>query len=446
MTTAKPVAKAQPGHAAAGEARQKPADILRDIFRQEALQNETLAFGSPVKQVGVSTTLITAFLLTVLVGTITFLGNARYARKETVTGQVTAKEGAFNISAQLTGTASQVFVAEGQRVKAGQELLAVAVDPVMGNGASLIASLKALQADQRQAHAAASDARLEQLTRQAEELSARKNGIDADIERLQGAQALYQQRESLQLQNLDAFRRLAQQGMISEAALRQHQDNLLGVQQQMQQGARETALQHSQRAQVQAQIRRLAAEADAVKSETQSQKAQLDERDLDVESRHGSRLIAPISGTVTALQIRAGAPVAAGQTLAVIIPDSGGENGTQLEVELWAPSKAVGFVRPGAQVRMMYDAFPYQTFGVGLGRVRDISGTPMSPSELSMASESREHLYRIRVSLLDANLMAYGRPWPLVPGMRLSADLILEEQSLLDWILGPIHAARKRAI
>ena len=198
-------------------------------------------------------------------------------------------------------------------------------------------------------------------------------------------------------------------------------------------------------AQVHAQIGRLHAEAELAKSEAATFKAQLHERELNFEAQHSGRLLAPISGIVTVLRVHAGTSVTQGQTLAVIIPNTGAEKG-QLEVELWAPSRAVGFVRPGARVRIMYDAFPYQTFGVGHGVVRDVSGTPLLPGELSIPSESREQLFRIRVSLVDSNLVAYGRGWALVPGMRLSADLILEEQSLLDWVLGPLRAVSKRAI
>jgi membrane fusion protein len=248
------------------------------------------------------------------------------------------------------------------------------------------------------------------------------------------------------MQNVDAHRKLAKQGMVSPAAVRQQEDAFLGVQQQVQQAAREAGLQRSQLAQVQAQIGRVHAEVDLAKSEASSYKAQLHERELNFEALHSGRLIAPIDGVVTALRVRSGSPVSPGQTLAVIVPDLVAASKGQLEIELWAPSKAVGFVRPGAKVRIMYDAFPYQTFGVGHGVVRDVSGTPLSPAELSLPVESREQLFRIRVSLADANLIAYGREWPLVPGMRLTADLILEEQSLLDWVLGPLRAVKERAI
>ena len=57
----------------------------------------------------------------------------------------------------------------------------------------------------------------------------------------------------------------------------------------------------------------------------------------------------------------------------------------------------------------------------------------------------REALYRVRVALLSSSQTAYGRDWPLSPGMRLTADLVLEDRSFLAWLLDPLLAAQKRA-
>ena len=47
--------------------------------------------------------------------------------------------------------------------------------------------------------------------------------------------------------------------------------------------------------------------------------------------------------------------------------------------------------------------------------------------------------------ILGDRQQAYGKAWPLAAGMSLSADLVLEERSLLDWLLEPLLAAKKRA-
>lgn len=433
--------------AASGDGTPDAGSILEQIFRKDALDEARRSHGSPIKPVGITTCALTVFLVVVLVALLWFLATARYARKETVSGQVTPTQGAFRIFTQISGTADQVLVREGQRVRAGDVLVAVSADPVLRSGATLVESLRAIQASQRRAQELQAGARAAQLARQIDELGARRDGLALDIARVNDGTALLEKRMRLQMQTAAAHKSLAAKGMVSPAFIRQQDDGILGIRQQIQHSQREAGLQHSQLAQVQAQIGRLHAEADLARSEAATLKAQLQERELTFEAQHAGRLLAPIDGVVTALQVRAGGAVAPGQTLAVVVPAAAAAapNG-RLEVELWAPSKAVGFVRPGAKVRLMYDAFPYQTFGVGHGTVREISGTPIAAPDMAATGTSGEQLFRIRVDIAEAVLAAHGRNWPLVPGMRLSADLILEEQSLLQWMLGPLRAVSKRAI
>lgn len=434
-----------PKIAEAGESFQRQAHVLDDIFRKEAIDEKRSGLGCPIKPIGITVPVLSGFLVLILICTLIFLALAKYARKETVMGQVTPTDGAFRITATMTGVAAEILVTEGQPVKAGQELGSITSNPVLGNGNTLVESLQLIQATQRRAQEQNAIARLQQIDRQTDEMAARRTGLSLDMARIADAAVLLDKRKRLQQENLAAYRKLAQRGMVSPAAVRQHTDGLLAIQQQTKQAERESGLQRSQLAQLEAQLGRLQAERRMVESDASSYKAQLREREVQFEALHAGKLVSPVSGTVAALLVHAGASVIAGQALAVVIPQSANPRSGPLQVELWAPSRAVGFVRPGAKVRLMYDAFPYQTFGVGHGTVRDVSGTPLSPAELN-APANTEELYRIRVSLDQASLTAYGRVWTLVPGMRLSADLILEEQSLAEWVLGPIRAVKRRAL
>ncbi len=193
-----------------------------------------------------------------------------------------------------------------------------------------------------------------------------------------------------------------------------------------------------------AQKERLTADAKIAQSDATAANAQMKEKHLNSEAAYSDHLTSPSDGVVTALQARTGGPVTPNQTLAIIVPTGKRTESNGLEVELWAPSRAIGLVKPGTKVRIMYDAFPFQSFGAGHGVVREISLSPVMPNEMPIPVETREQLFRIRVTLDSATLAAYGRVWPLTAGMRLTADLVLEERSLLDWLLAPLLAARKR--
>jgi len=74
----------------------------------------------------------------------------------------------------------------------------------------------------------------------------------------------------------------------------------------------------------------------------------------------------------------------------------------------------------------------------------DVADAPLNPNELPIPIETKEQMYRVTVSLDQDYLTAYGRRFQVSPGMRLSADLVLDERNLLDWLLDPLHATRQR--
>ena len=92
----------------------------------------------------------------------------------------------------------------------------------------------------------------------------------------------------------------------------------------------------------------------------------------------------------------------------------------------------------------MYDAFPFQQFGLQKGKVVAISHAPTLPADMPTPTDTKEPLYRVDVALPAQRIDAYGRDWPLVPGMQLKAEIILSSRSILGWILDPLLALKRR--
>ena len=113
-----------------------------------------------------------------------------------------------------------------------------------------------------------------------------------------------------------------------------------------------------------------------------------------------------------------------------------------LQAELFFPTRAFGFVRPGQQVRMLYDAFPYQKFGAYRGTVKNVSHTILTGNETTGPITLKEPAYRVSVALERPDIDAYGLKMPLQPDMLLKADVVLEQRSLMRWLLDPVLSAR----
>jgi membrane fusion protein len=163
----------------------------------------------------------------------------------------------------------------------------------------------------------------------------------------------------------------------------------------------------------------------------------IEQRVAEVNGRQAYVIKAPTSGRVSTLQATVGQIADPKHMQLEIIPVD-----AQLQAELFFPTRAFGFVRPGQQVRLLYDAFPYQKFGAYRGSVTELSHAILSGNETKGPITLKEPAYRVTVALERPDIDAYGRKMPLQPDMLLKADVILEQRSLLRWLLDPVLSAR----
>ena len=108
-------------------------------------------------------------------------------------------------------------------------------------------------------------------------------------------------------------------------------------------------------------------------------------------------------------------------------------------------------MRAGDQVRLRYEAFPYQKFGQYEGRVANVSRIAMSSEELTGSNvfasggpPGGEPLYRITVDLGSNFITSAGRTLPLEPGMLLEADILQEKRFLYEWALEPLYSVIRK--
>ena len=120
-----------------------------------------------------------------------------------------------------------------------------------------------------------------------------------------------------------------------------------------------------------------------------------------------------------------------------IIPEN-----SPLEIELLLPTRSAGFVKLGDEVKIRFDAFPYQKFGVASGKIVNIDQAVILPTDTILPIEVKEAVYRVRASIQYQSISAYGDTFPLKVGMTADADIILEKRSLLEWLLDPIYAVK----
>uniref|UniRef100_UPI00260BD22E HlyD family efflux transporter periplasmic adaptor subunit n=1 Tax=uncultured Microbulbifer sp. TaxID=348147 RepID=UPI00260BD22E len=146
------------------------------------------------------------------------------------------------------------------------------------------------------------------------------------------------------------------------------------------------------------------------------------------------------AGVVSNLQAAEGQQAQADIPVLSLVPEN-----HVLTAQLLVPVRSAGFLSAGQPLKIRYDAFPYQKFGLYPGAVLEVSDTVLLPDELLRVPVTvREPVFRVTAKLAQPTVNAYGRHFSLKPGMTLSADVQLAERSLLQWLLEPIYSLRGR--
>jgi membrane fusion protein len=155
---------------------------------------------------------------------------------------------------------------------------------------------------------------------------------------------------------------------------------------------------------------------------------------LDPAATSGAHLTisAPCAGIVLRSHVRtAGAVVREGDVLAEIACD-----GERLQGELMLSEAGVPLLRRGQAVRLRFDAFPYQRFGVRFGTVRWL-GPAGSAGETALR-------FRALFALRDTAIAVHGSPRPFLTGMSGTAEILVGRRSLMSYVLEPVRALRER--
>jgi membrane fusion protein len=313
-----------------------------------------------------------------------FLGS--YTRHSTAAGQLLPDAGLIKLYSPRPGVVLERQVREDQPVKAGDVLFVISGERPGGMGGE---DWRARPSPD--GVVAAGERRL--LVSKAEELRRQLDILGEQIDNQQS-------RVELSRKTVRSYQDLLARRYISAEQLQQKQEDLLDQQARLQALERERlALTHELGAQY------------LVITATQD-------------------------GTATALNAEVGQSIDGQRPLLSIVPAR-----SALNANLFAPSRAVGFVRAGDRVMLRYQAYPYQKFGHYGGVVSWVSRTAVSPAEIAALNpppQGHEPLYEIRVKLDRQTVTAYGREQALQSGMAVEADILQDRRRLYEWVLEPL--------
>jgi len=410
------------------------------MFRKEVVESQgRKLLGDISLNQPVSIYLIIAIIIISVTSIIIFLLDASYSRKETVKGYLSPNTGLIKQYPNQSGSLDTLFVEEGKLVDKGDILANVVFDRPQIDGRDLSESVISVLEQQKEF--------LERdfletkllLDKEFDSLRQKKRDLKLSLKSMDSKIILLEKKHLIQINKLQRFKKLYSNKYISNLDLQSQEQELLHAKEMLEDSKANRISMQSQINDIKYKIEKLPHEMALKLTEIQKSKSILERQIKEAENNYVFSIIAKDSGIVTAISAKEGERLSVNRPLLSLIPKN-----AELMAELFLPTRSAGFIEKTDEVRLRFEAFPYQRFGFIKGAVTRIDKSIVVNGEIDVPITLQEPVYRVQVKLKEQSFKAYDKLFPLKTGMLLEADIILENRSLIQWLLDPIYSLRGR--
>ena len=154
------------------------------------------------------------------------------------------------------------------------------------------------------------------------------------------------------------------------------------------------------------------------------------------------QLKAPQAGIIKDLATHTpGTVVSPGTVLMTLVPVH-----ETLNAEVWIKNEDAGFVHEGQSVKLKLTAYPFQKYGMIDGVVQQVGADSTEQNQQrNNASEETKTLlpasYKTLIKLSMQELKVDDKVLELNPGMQVSAEIKLSDQTVMEYLLSPVRKA-----
>lgn len=415
------------------------SEVETTLFRQDAIKHSApTLFGGTVVKSGKTVTVLALSAFMLVIGLILVLFFGTYERRERVPGYIAPTAGLVRVEPFRAGVITDLEVTEGQEVEDGQPLFSISSLRSMADGVDVdAAQVTALELERANIES--------RITREGELAKTRSQDarrriaeIQSQSESVQGQQELARQHAELLRRDVARLESLRSSGHVSDTLLDERRGELLNAQQNVAALGRELERLQADIGALEADLVQNPLQLGARQDELRARLLEVDRMLTEAEVQRKSVVRAPVAGRVTTVVAHPGLSVTPDQAMLAILPTE-----SRMRAELLVPTHAAGLVQSGQKVRLRYDAFPYQKFGVYRGTVKSLSRTVLNPEDQVGPVRLQVPAYRVIATLDAETVTAYGEAIPLRPGLTLQADVVRERMRLIEWIFDPVRSAVK---
>jgi len=152
-------------------------------------------------------------------------------------------------------------------------------------------------------------------------------------------------------------------------------------------------------------------------------------------------LVAPADAVVLEVaKLSPGSVAREAETFFTLVPTGG-----TMEAEVQIDAVDVGYVKVGDKAEIKFDAFPFQKHGSLKSTVRLITEDAFKRENVP-ASGGGEAYYLSRLTLGPERLKKLGPRERLLPGMTLSAEIVVGKRTVMSYLLWPLTKAMDESI
>ncbi len=407
-----------------------------EIFRKEVVERQgNRLFGEVALATPVSTWAVTWLIGFIVAAIAIVLLTGSYARKEIVYGWLKPDKGLVRIVSPQLGTISAVHVVENQDVSKGDSLTTLNLDTAFAGGEGVFGIALAeieTQIAEREKLVPLTEQGFEQETK---ELQSRIESVQAEVASLEAQRQVLDERIRTANASLKRFELLESRNVASQQDVERKEEIVLTLRQSEEQIAQQIEIKLGEMKTHRLRLEGIPVRQQTALAELRAGLSGLRAQLAQVAGQGSIVLKAPVDGRVAALPVSSGQSMRPQQLAVSLLPQGG-----RLEAELFAPTRAAGFIQTGQTVRLQFDAFPYQRFGGVEGKIVSVSRTIFEPAELPVSLNVQGPVYRIVAGISAQHIDAYGERFPLQAGMTLSAYIIQEERKLWQVLLEPLLA------
>jgi membrane fusion protein len=411
----------------------------RPLFRQEVVefQRHNRQWGRVVPLQPLPTRLMVWSIAAAVAAIIVFLFVGQYARKETVAGYLAPAAGTARIFAPQQGIVSAVHVEQGQHVDVGQPLLTVDTNQFAVSGDDVNTAILNTLEQQKKSLANQIVVEVRRTSSDRERLTAQMENLQAELGQLSAEIDLQHRRIRLLESVVESGAQLVRRGLVSELDQRRREDAVLEQRRALISLDQRVTSRQGELNEARFKLEQLQfAQAEKLQA-LRNELSTVEQRIAEVNGRRAYVIRAPVGGNISLVQASVGQAADPKRLQLEIVPGN-----SPLQAELFVPARAVGLAEVGQDVRILYDAFPYQKFGTYRGRIVKVSHTALTAADVATPVTLKETAYRVTVALDRPDVDVHGRKVPLQPDMLLRADIILETRTLMGWLLNPLMGLR----